>query len=94
MELKNPATGQTVENAKHQYMKDRDPRELLLSFKSRCLVHFAVDTDELWMTTKLDGINTYFLPFNKGNNGGNGNQNRNESLPHSCQNSYYQKHKK
>ena len=55
LELKNPATGQTVENAKHQYMKDRDPRELLLSFKSRCLVHFAVDTDEVWMTTKLDG---------------------------------------
>ena len=73
LELKNPATGQTVENAKHQYMKDRDPRELLLSFKSRCLVHFAVDTDEVWMTTKLDGINTYFLPFNKGNNGGKGN---------------------
>ena len=73
LELKNPATSQTVENAKHQYMKDRDPRELLLSFKSRCLVHFAVDTDEVWMTTKLDGINTYFLPFNKGNNGGKGN---------------------
>lgn len=53
-------------------MKDRDPRELLLSFKARCLVHFAVDTEEVWMTTKLNGINTY-LPFNKGNNGGKGN---------------------
>lgn len=41
-------------------MKDRDPRELLLSFKARCLVHFAVDTEEVWMTTKLNGINTYF----------------------------------
>ena len=73
VELKNPITGQTVENAKRQYMKDRDPRELLLSFKARCLVHFAVDTEEVWMTTKHNGINTYFLPFNKGNNGGKGN---------------------
>lgn len=73
LELKNPITGQSVENAKRQYMKDRDPRELLLSFKTRCLVHFAVDTDEVWMTTRLNGINTYFLPFNKGNNGGKGN---------------------
>ncbi|MEQ2520862.1 type I restriction endonuclease [Ruthenibacterium sp. CLA-JM-H11] len=73
VELKNPITGQTVENAKRQYMKDRDPRELLLSFKARCLVHFAVDTEEVWMTTKLNGLNTYFLPFNKGNNGGKGN---------------------
>lgn len=73
LELKNPITGQTVENAKRQYKYDRDPRELLLSFKSRCLVHFAVDTDEAYMTTKLDGGDTYFLPFNKGNNGGKGN---------------------
>ena len=73
LELKNPITGQTVENAKQQYMKDRDPRELLLTFKARCLVHFAVDTDEVWMTTRLNGINTHFLPFNKGNNGGKGN---------------------
>ncbi len=73
LELKNPVTGQTVENAKRQYMKDRDHRELLLSFKERCLVHFAVDTDEVWMTTRLNGINTYFLPFNKGNSGGKGN---------------------
>ena len=69
LELKNPVTGQTVDNAKRQYMKDRDHREPLLAFKERCLVHFAVDTDEVWMTTKLNGINTYFLPFNKGNNG-------------------------
>lgn len=73
MELKNQITGQTVENAKRQYKYDRDSRELLLGFKSRCLVHFAVDTDEVYMTTKLDGANTYFLPFNKGNNGGKGN---------------------
>ena len=73
LELKNAITGQTVENAKHQYKYDRDARELLLSFKSRCLVHFAVDTDEVYMTTKLAGADTYFLPFNKGNNGGKGN---------------------
>jgi type I restriction enzyme R subunit len=73
LELKNPITGQTVENAKRQYKYDRDPRELLLGFKSRCLVHFAVDPDEGYMTTKLAGADTYFLPFNKGNNGGKGN---------------------
>jgi len=73
IELKNALTGQTVANAKNQYIHDRDPRELLLSFKARCLVHFAVDTDEAWMTTRLKGINTYFLPLNKGNNGGKGN---------------------
>jgi type I restriction enzyme R subunit len=73
MELKNQATGQTVENAKRQYKFDRDKREPLLAFKSRCLVHFAVDTDEAWMTTKLAGTDTYFLPLNKGNNGGKGN---------------------
>ncbi len=73
MELKNQTTGQTVENAKRQYRYDRDKREILLTFKSRCLVHFAVDTDEVWMTTKLAGGDTYFLPFNKGKNGGKGN---------------------
>lgn len=73
MELKNQMTGQSVEDAKSQYMRDRDPRELLLSFKKRCLVHFAVDTDEVWMTTCLSKKNTRFLPFNKGNNGGKGN---------------------
>lgn len=73
MELKNAITGQTVTDAKKQYMYDRNPHELLLSFKSRCLVHFAVDTDEVWMATKLKGVDTYFLPFNKGNNGGKGN---------------------
>ncbi len=73
LELKNAITGQTVENAKKQYKYDRDPREVLLGFKSRCLVHFAVDTDEVHMTTKLAGNDTVFLPFNKGNNGGKGN---------------------
>lgn len=73
MELKNQTTGQTVDNARWQYKYDRDYREPLLVFKSRCLVHFAVDTDEVWMTTRLQGVDTKFLPFNKGNNGGKGN---------------------
>jgi type I restriction enzyme R subunit len=73
LELKNPLTGQMVEHAKRQYKFDRDYRETLLSFKARCLVHFAVDTDEVYMTTKLAGADTVFLPFNKGNSGGKGN---------------------
>lgn len=73
MELKNPLSGQTVENAKKQYKEDRNPRELLLQFKKRALVHFAVDTEEVYMTTKLEGEDTFFLPFNKGFNLGAGN---------------------
>jgi len=66
VELKNPLTGQTVENAKWQYRNTRDPREPLFTFKRRVLVHFAVDTEEVWMTTRLTGEATHFLPFNKG----------------------------
>jgi type I restriction enzyme R subunit len=73
IELKNPFTGQTYQNAIHQYKCDRDPKDPLFAFKQRCLVHFAVDTEEVWMTTKLAGENTYFLPFNKGNHHGAGN---------------------
>ena len=65
LELKNPWTGQNVNHAKKQYRDDRDPNETLFHFR-RCLVHFAVDPDEVWMTTKVDGAGTYFLPFNKG----------------------------
>lgn len=73
LELKNPLTGQNVEHAKVQYKNDRDPKELLFQFKKRALVHFAVDPDEVYMTTYLAGGSTYFLPFNKGKNGGAGN---------------------
>ena len=73
MELKNPLSGQNVENAKRQYKEDRDPRELIFQFKKRALVHFAVDTEEVYMTTKLEGADTFFLPFNKGFNLGPGN---------------------
>jgi type I restriction enzyme, R subunit len=72
-ELKNPFTGQTVEDAKAQYKRDRDAREPLFSFKRRALVHLAVDPDDVLMTTRLAGKDTAFLPFNKGRHGGKGN---------------------
>ncbi len=71
-ELKNQFTGQNVLNAVRQYQTDRDPREKLLSFK-RCLTHFAVDTEQVLMGTKLSGLRTYFLPFNKGSKESAGN---------------------
>ncbi|MUV37807.1 Type I site-specific deoxyribonuclease [Lentibacillus sp. JNUCC-1] len=73
MELKNPLTQQTVEHAKRQFKKDRDPKELLFQPKKRVMVYFAVDTDEVWMTTMLNKESTFFLPFNRGNQGGKGN---------------------
>lgn len=73
LELKNQFTGQNVGNALKQYSTTRDHREILFAFKKRCLVHFAVDQDEVFMTTKLDGSKTYWLPFNKGANNGKGN---------------------
>lgn len=73
MELKNAWTGQTARyHAQKQYREDRDPTQPLLQF-GRCLVHMAVDTDEVYMTTKLAGKKTFFLPFNKGHNLGQGN---------------------
>jgi len=73
LELKNPLSHQNIAHAKHQYKNDRDPRELIFQFKKRILVHFAVDTDAVEMTTRLAKEATYFLPFNKGNQGGAGN---------------------
>ncbi len=72
-ELKNPLTKQCANDAKNQYMNDRSGHDLLFDFKKRALVHFAVDPDEVWMTTRLDGEGTYFLPFNKGNRHAAGN---------------------
>ena len=72
-ELKNPLTGQRAANAKRQYEDERDKDDLLFAFKKRALVHFAVDPDEIWMTTRLGGKETQFLPFNRGNNHGAGN---------------------
>ncbi|MFB5946725.1 type I restriction endonuclease subunit R [Albibacterium profundi] len=73
VELKNPWTGQTAASQGiNQYKFTRDNSQPLLQF-GRCLVHFAVDTDEVYMSTKLEGGNSTFLPFNKGNNFGKGN---------------------
>jgi type I restriction enzyme R subunit len=70
MELKNLWTGQNAKfHGIKQYKEDRDPKEPLLNF-GRSIVHFAIDTDEAYMTTRLDGAKTLFLPFNKGNNHG------------------------
>ena len=71
-ELKNLLTKQTVEDAVEQYKRDRDPRELLFQF-GRCVVHFAVDDQEVRMCTHLQGKASWFLPFNKGWNDGAGN---------------------
>ena len=72
LELKNPWTGQNVQNAIRQYRTDRDPKEPLFEF-GRCLVHFAVDPDEAYMCAQLAGNDSNFLPFNKGFNYGKGN---------------------
>ncbi|QHT71841.1 type I restriction endonuclease subunit R [Rhodocytophaga rosea] len=73
MELKNHWTGQNAKvHGQNQYKFKRDITQSLLNF-GRCIVHFAVDTDEVYMTTKLDGANTFFLPFNLGHNFGKGN---------------------
>ena len=78
-ELKTDFT-QSVDDAKKQYMFDRLPKdaktkipEPLLTFKRGALVHFAVSTDEVYMTTRLLGKNSFFLPFNLGNDGAKGN---------------------
>ena len=71
-ELKNPLTGQEVENAIRQYKTDRDPREPLFAY-GRCLAHFAVDPELVYVTTQIAGPDTRFLPFNRGRFGGAGN---------------------
>ena len=72
-ELKNPFTEQTVDDAVRQYRESRDPAEPIFEFKRRTLVHFAVDTESVRMTTRLAGKATDFLPFDKGCDGGAGN---------------------
>ncbi|MGV0937335.1 type I restriction endonuclease subunit R [Empedobacter falsenii] len=73
IELKNHWTGQNAKvHGINQYKFKRDITQPLLNF-GRCIVHFAVDTDEIYMTTKLDGAKTFFLPFNLGDNYGKGN---------------------
>ena len=77
-ELKNQYTGQNADDAKRQWMFDRDPRELCFQFNKRILGYFAVDHFDVWMTTRLAGKDTFFLPFNQGSagagrDGGKGN---------------------
>ncbi|MGH9841420.1 MAG: type I restriction endonuclease subunit R [Blastocatellia bacterium] len=72
-ELKNPLTGQVAADACRQYRQDRDKNEPIFEFKRRTLVHFAMDTEAVWMTTRLAGAATNFLPFNQGCDGGAGN---------------------
>lgn len=69
LELKNQYTGQTADNAMHQWMYDRDPREICFQFNKRILAYFAVDHTDVWMATHLRGKETHFLPFNQGSNG-------------------------
>jgi type I restriction enzyme, R subunit len=71
-ELKNPLTGQTVENAESQYKRDRDPREPLFKL-GRCAAHFSVDPELASFTTELKGQKTRFFPFNRGRERGAGN---------------------
>ncbi|EPB8165926.1 type I restriction endonuclease subunit R [Clostridium perfringens] len=73
LELKNQFTGQNVQDAINQYRNDRNPKDKLFGFNERVLVYFAVDTDNVYMTTELKGAKTYFLPFNRGYNRGKGN---------------------
>lgn len=73
VELKNPWTGQTARfHGQKQYREKRDATQSLLQF-GRALVHMAVDTEEVFMATRLAGASTFFLPFNKGHNNGEGN---------------------
>lgn len=69
MELKCQFTGQNVANAINQYKFDRASKDEIFAFNERVLVHFAVDLSNVYMTTKLEGASTYFLPFNQGSNG-------------------------
>ena len=73
LELKNRLTGQNTANAKKQYATTRDNKELLFAFKKRVLVHFAVDDEAVYMSTRIDGSKTWWLPFNKGHHHGAGN---------------------
>ena len=69
-ELKCNAAGQSYQDAIYQYRMDRNPKTRLFWFKAGCLVNFAMDLEEVYMTTKLAGSATFFLPFNMGNGEG------------------------
>lgn len=68
-ELKNPLSGQYVQNGIRQYQDDREPKEKIFSF-ARCMVHFAADTEMVYMCSELKKKASFFIPFNKGLNDG------------------------
>lgn len=69
-ELKCNAAGQSYRDAIYQYRTERSPKSRLFKFRAGCLVNFAMDLDEVYMTTKLEEESTFFLPFNIGNGEG------------------------
>lgn len=69
-ELKANTVGQSYEDAIYQYRTERDPKTRLFRFKAGTLINFAMDLEQVYMTTKLDGMSTFFLPFNMGNGTG------------------------
>ena len=69
IELKNQLTGQSVDDAKKQWAYNRNPKEPVFGFNKRILAYFACDLYDVYMTTRLDGPMTNFLPFNQGSNG-------------------------
>ncbi|GHU40468.1 type I restriction endonuclease subunit R [Spirochaetia bacterium] len=89
MELKDQFAGQNVDNAIRQYKFDRASKDAIFEFKNRVLVHFAVDLSDVYMTTRLLGEKTYFMPFNQGSNGaGNVGGKGNPPNPNGYQTSY------
>lgn len=88
-ELKNQYKGQDYQCAIKQWKEDRDPKEPIFKFNNRFLAYFAIDLMEVWMTTELKGVNTYFLPFNQGSNGaGNPGGKGNPANPNGYMTSY------
>lgn len=73
IELKCNTSGQSIGNAKEQYKTTRSPNDLVFKFKEGCLVFFAMDLDDVEFTTKLRHLDTFFMPYNKGNNMHKGN---------------------
>lgn len=69
-ELKCNAAGQSYEDAIYQYRADRNPKTRLFLFKAGSFVNFAMDLEQVYMTTKLNEDSTFFLPFNMGNGEG------------------------
>lgn len=69
-ELKSNTQGQSYQDAIYQYRTDRNPKDRLFMFKAGCFVNFAMDLEEVYMTTKLNGDSTVFLPFNMGDGEG------------------------